>query len=123
MILFRDKQLPKNLDLRVSLQHAWSVGWTKAMIVLSRVGVCFPFRVTYLNRYHFILIVKLLKGVTASEAKSKRFIRSRIKLLIETQSYRGFRLKHYLPSHGQRTRTNAGTAKSYKNKNKGPLWI
>ena len=123
MILFRDKQLPLNLDLRVSLQFAWSIGWTKAIIILSRAGICFPFRGSYLNPYYYRLIVQLLKGVTASEAKSKRFIRNRIDILIKNKSYRGARIKAFLPSHGQRTRTNAGTTKNYRNSKKGLLWV
>lgn len=123
MILFRDKRLPLNLDLRVSLQFAWSIGWTKAVIILSRAGICFPFRGNYLNSYYYRLIIHLLKGVTASEAKSKRFIRKRKAILINNKSYRGARIKSFLPSHGQRTRTNAGTTKSYRRSKKNVLWL
>lgn len=47
----------------------------------------------------------------SSEAKVQRFINGNIRVLMESQSYRGLRHRDFLPVRGQRTRTNAGVRK------------
>lgn len=48
-----------------------------------------------------------------SEVLMKRIIETDIKDLIDIETYRGIRHKSCLPVRGQRTRTNAGTRKSF----------
>ncbi|MGX7589091.1 ribosomal protein uS13 [Candidatus Vidania fulgoroideorum] len=59
-----------------------------------------------------LLYKELKKITTESELKSK--IYNNIKRLIDNKSYRGQRHIKYLPSRGQRTRTNAKTRRKKK---------
>lgn len=70
-----------------------------------------------MNFYHFYFVSFLLKNLIQGEAFLKRQVYARIRHLMTIQSYRGIRHRYYLPSRGQRTRTNAGTLKRFKKKN------
>ncbi|MGX7577096.1 30S ribosomal protein S13 [Candidatus Vidania fulgoroideorum] len=50
----------------------------------------------------------------STEGELKKKLYSNIRNLIEIKSYRGERHKKFLPTRGQRTRTNAKTRKKYK---------
>jgi len=63
----------------------------------------------------------MLKRFTLSEVRLKRLIDTNIKNLIDIQSYRGKRHSLFLPVRGQRTRTNAGTRRSYRLKKESTL--
>lgn len=76
----------------------------------------YPFFINNLNLYNFYFVSFLLKNLILGEAFLKRVIHGNIRLLATMNSYRGDRLRRYLPSRGQRTRTNVGTLKRFKKK-------
>lgn len=122
MFLFRDRSLPKNCELRNSLQAIPSVGWRKSSFLSTKIGVSYPFPINLLTNYYWKILFYLLKFVTTTEVKLKRFVNNNIKKLVDNGSYKGKRHLMFLPVRGQRTRTNAGTRRSLRSKLDSSLW-
>lgn len=115
---FRNQELSLKRELRASLNRIYGVGFSKAFNITSRLGFCYPYFSEKLNSYQISLITGLLNKLILSEVKSKRNIELIIKNLIEIGTYRGKRHSLFLPTRGQRTRTNGRTLKRLKYKNK-----
>lgn len=111
MYTFRDFDLPVHREVLSALQVIKGVGWRKATCAASKIGIGYPFFMDNLNFYHYGLLNYILVGWVSSEAKVERFINGNIRVLMESQSYRGLRHRDFLPVRGQRTRTNAGVRK------------
>jgi len=112
MLLFRDFTLNINREIRFSLCKIFGVGLRKAFFVTSRVGLGYPFYLNKMNNYNFTIIVSLLKLFVLTDVRIKRRIEFNIKKFIGLDTVKGLRHKLYLPVHGQRTRTNAGTQRT-----------
>lgn len=67
--------------------------------------------------YNFLLLSFLLQGLVLSSVRLKRTVSLHIRTLVDSGSYRGARHTQFLPSRGQRTRTNANTCKKLRFKN------
>jgi small subunit ribosomal protein S13 len=111
MFSFRNFDLPLNRELRSSLQAIKGVGLQKSNFIASKLGFGYPFFISNLNFYNFLLISFLLKYLVLSEVRVKRVLTFRIRELVSLASYRGLRHKDFLPVRGQRTRTNANVRK------------
>jgi small subunit ribosomal protein S13 len=118
MFLFRDFPLAPKKEIRSALLKIYGVGWRKAIYVLSKAGLSYPYFVRNLRKYQFSLILLLLKRLVISDARIKRRFTFNIQIKIDNNSYAGFRHKLCLPVHGQRTRTNANTQRSKRIKRK-----
>jgi len=118
MFLFRDKYIPLKKEILPALQAIWSIGWVKALSISAKLGLAYPFFINNLNFYNFAIIFFLLKNLTLSEVRLKRIISNNIKNLLDINSYAGARHSLNLPVRGQRTRTNAGTARRFGLKNR-----
>jgi len=79
------------------------------MLITVKLGLAYPFFINNLNFYNFSVIFFLLKNLTLSEVRLKRYVANNIKFLRDINSYKGVRHSLHLPVRGQRTRTNAGT--------------
>lgn len=97
MFLFREFVLDINKELRASLQKIFGVSWYKSNLVSSKLGLSFPYYLMDINRYNFLVLFFLLKGLVVSEVRIKRQIESNINSKIELNSCKGFRHKLYLP--------------------------
>lgn len=79
-------------------------------------GFAYPYFIKNLNYYNLNFLLYLLKGLVLSDTRIKRNIEMNINRLITINTYKGTRHKLSLPVRGQRTRTNAGTQRSKRNK-------
>jgi len=59
------------------------VGWRKAIVISSRVGLAYPFFINNLTLYLFSVIFYLLKNLVQSYARCFRTISQNIKTLVE----------------------------------------
>lgn len=116
MFLFRDTILLEGIELRGSLKKIYNISWYKSNIILTLMGISYPFVLKNLNFYNLNFLIYLLKGMNLSETKIKKNIELNINQLILINSYKGMRHKLNLPVRGQRTRTNAGTQRSKRQK-------
>lgn len=114
--LFRDLKIPGNKELRCALQHIWGIGWNKSLLVSTKIGAPYPISINNLSLYYYSIIIYFLDNFTISSVRIKRTMKDNILFLQEIGSYKGARHIYFLPVHGQRTRTNAGTMKNRRDK-------
>ena len=104
-------ELPKNKRTEIALTQIYGIGHSLSKRICEKSGIPEESRVINLTEEqisklrHFIEEEYKVEGVLRSE------ITMNIKRLLEIGSYRGLRHRRGLPSHGQRTKTNARTRK------------
>ena len=92
--------LPRNKRIETALTYIYGIGLTRSQKILSDTGVNPDVRVRDLS--------------DTVEGDLRREVQMNIKRLVEIGCYRGLRHRRNLPCRGQRTRTNARTAKGPK---------
>lgn len=97
MFLFREFTLDIKKEVRASLLKIFGVGWYKAYLLTTRMGLSIPFYLVNINSYIFSILFYLLKGTVLGDARLKRIIYSNISLKVDLSSYQGLRHKLSLP--------------------------
>ncbi len=105
--------LPLNKRIEIGLTYVHGVGRSTANQVLTKVGIDPD---TYVKDLTEDEQVKLRNEVEALEVEGdlRRERSQNVKRLSEIGAYRGLRHRRGLPTHGQRTKTNARTRKGPK---------
>ena len=103
--------LPRNKRVEVGLQAIYGIGPTRAKEVLAKTGVNPDIRVRDLTDEQVSRLSSVIQGDYKVEGDLRRETAANLKRLMDINSYRGLRHKRGLPSHGQRTHTNARTRK------------
>jgi small subunit ribosomal protein S13 len=102
--------IPRDKRVVVSLTYIFGIGRTKAEQILATTKISQDMRVKDLSEDQVNAIRKEMEKVRV-EGDLRREVSLNIKRLMEIGAYRGIRHRKGLPSRGQRTRTNARTAK------------
>lgn len=103
--------IPAKKKIGVSLRYIYGIGPTTALRVLSQAGIEPDLRAETLSETQLARIRELIEASYAVEGDLRRQVQGNIKLLKDMGAYRGHRHIRHLPCHGQRTHTNARTAK------------
>jgi small subunit ribosomal protein S13 len=106
--------LPRNKRIEVALTSIFGIGPTRANQILKSTRVNPDTRVKDLTETEVGFIRDFISKNYKVEGDLRREVQMNIKRLIEIGCYRGMRHRRNLPAHGQRTRTNARTAKGPK---------
>ena len=106
--------LPRNKRIEIALTYIYGIGLTRAQQILSDTGVRPEIRVKDLSENDENLLREYIAKNYIVEGDLRREVQMNIKRLVEIGCFRGLRHRRNLPSRGQRTRTNARTAKGPK---------
>jgi small subunit ribosomal protein S13 len=106
--------LPRNKRIQVGLTYIYGIGPTRANEILRSTQVNPDTRVKDLTEIEVSSLREYFAKNFKVEGDLRRETQMNIKRLIEIGCYRGLRHRRNLPAHGQRTRTNARTAKGPK---------
>jgi len=106
--------LPRNKRVEVALTYIFGIGPTRASEIISETRVNPDTRVKDLTETEVGALREYIGKNFKVEGDLRREVQMNIKRLIEIGCYRGMRHRRNLPAHGQRTRTNARTAKGPK---------
>lgn len=106
--------LPRNKRIEVGLTYIYGIGPTRANEILKSTQVNPDTRVKDLTETEVSSMREYITKNFKVEGDLRRETQMNIKRLIEIGCYRGLRHRRNLPAHGQRTRTNARTAKGPK---------
>ncbi len=106
--------LPRNKRIETALTYIYGIGPTRAKKILISTKVNPDIRVKDLTESDVNLLREFIAQNYKVEGDLRREVQMNIKRLIEIGCYRGLRHRRNLPAHGQRTRTNARTAKGPK---------
>jgi small subunit ribosomal protein S13 len=106
--------LPRNKRVEIGLTYLYGVGITRSRETLAATGVNPDTRVQDLTETEVNSLRDFITQSYKIEGDLRRERQMQIKRLIEIGCYRGLRHRRHLPTRGQRTRTNARTAKGPK---------
>lgn len=106
--------LPRNKRVEISLMYIFGIGRPRSNEVLAATGVSPDTRVKDLTEDEVSKLREYISQHFKVEGDLRREVQLNIKRMIEIGCYRGMRHRRNLPAHGQRTRTNARTAKGPK---------
>ncbi len=106
--------LPRNKRVEVGLTYIYGIGPTRATKILKSTQVNPDIRIKDLTETELSALREYISKNFKVEGDLRRETQMNIKRLIEIGCYRGLRHRRNLPAHGQRTRTNARTAKGPK---------
>ncbi len=101
--------IPANKQIWVSLQYLYGIGRSQSQKILEKTGVQPDRKTSELTEEEINRIREVIAKEYRVEGDLRREVSLNIKRLIDIGSFRGYRHRHNLPVHGQRTRTNART--------------
>ena len=101
--------IPKDKQVRISLQYIYGIGFTVSNKVLVQSGVNPNTKVKDLTEEEVNRIREIVDREYMVEGDLRKEVSLDIKRLMEIGCYRGIRHRRGLPARGQRTRTNART--------------
>lgn len=112
MVYLLETDLKYNKKLYIALSEVYGIGNNQAMNICNRLGFTKELLVSDLSMYQINKINKFVKEstliVNEELQKQKQFVNKR---LLDIKSYKGIRKFKGYPVRGQRTHTNAKTAK------------
>ena len=115
MVYLLETELPENKSVFLALRNIYGIGKSKSVFICKQLGFCFGLKVKELSGDQIIKLLKLIESsdliITSDLKKLKQLV---TKNLIAVKSFRGLRKINGLPVRGQRTHTNARTAKKNK---------
>ena len=100
--------LPVEKRVEVALTYIYGIGPKVSQIILGKAGVDVNTRAKNLTAVEVTKLQKILEEYKV-EGDLRKEIRENVQRLKRIGSYRGSRHAAGLPTHGQRTRTNART--------------
>jgi small subunit ribosomal protein S13 len=105
--------LPHKKHIKIALLSIFGIGLTRSLQICNKVGLDPATKVSDLTEQ----AIKSIQQAVAEfqvEGDLRRKVSMDIKRLKDIKCYRGLRHRRRLPVRGQRTRTNARTAKGRK---------
>ncbi len=106
--------LPRNKRVEIGLTYIYGIGLSSSQEILKSTQVNPDIRIKDLTETEVAALREYIAKNYKVEGDLRREVQMNIKRLIEIGCYRGLRHRRNLPAHGQRTRTNARTAKGPK---------
>lgn len=115
MVYLFESEVPKNKSILFSLRYVYGLGKNNSLLICKKLGFSKNLKIKYLSKEQLNKIVKVTESLNlslGSELKKLKLLSTRH--LLSIKSYRGFRRNEGLPVRGQRTHTNARTARKRK---------
>lgn len=112
MIYIFETEILNSKSVEFSLQKIYGLGKLKTKLICRQLGLNKNFKIADLTNDQQIRLVKTIENsnfIIASDLK--KFQISNLRQLIDIKAYRGLRRLKGLPVRGQRTHTNARTAR------------
>ena len=106
--------LPRNKRVEIGLTYIFGVGKTRSQQAIAATGVNPDTRVQDLTEAEVNRLREFVTQNYKIEGDLRRERQMHVKRLTEIGCYRGLRHRRHLPTRGQRTKTNARTAKGPK---------
>jgi small subunit ribosomal protein S13 len=109
--------LPSKKHLDIALTSIYGIGRKTAQIICQKSDLIFMKKVSDLSEEEVARIQKTIQQLKyVLEGDLRREVSMNIKRLVDIRCYRGLRHRKRLPVRGQRTHTNARTARGKSGK-------
>lgn len=115
MIYLFESKLFENKSIFLSLRCIYGLAKSSSFLICKKLGFSRNFKIKNLSKEQINRLIKTIESLNiplANELKKSKLLLH--KTLISIKSYRGLRRNQGLPVRGQRTHTNAKTARKRK---------
>ena len=115
MVYILEAKLPDSKSIYFALRNVYGIGRNKSVLICKKLGFSPNLLVKNLSTNKINQILKLVESlnfILANDLKKIKLLQKQ--QLISIKSYRGLRRKKGFPVRGQRTHTNARTAKKLR---------
>jgi small subunit ribosomal protein S13 len=115
MIYLLETKLPENKSVLFALTNVYGIGKSTAFLICKKLGFSINLKIKDLTQEQTIEILQVVETLNLTlNNELKKFKSLSLKNLISIKSYRGLRGVRGLPVRGQRTHTNAKSARKNK---------
>lgn len=115
MVYILESKLPENKSIFFALQYVYGIGKTRAFLICKKLGFSVNLKVKNLSENQIVQILSVINSLELVLAHDLKKLKMGLaKKLVAIKSYRGLRRTRGLPVRGQRTHTNARTARRIK---------
>ncbi len=115
MLYLLETNLPEQKSVYFALMKVHGIGKSTAFLICKKLGFSINLKIRNLNQGQITEILQLIDSLDLLlNNELKKFKSLTLKNLINIKSYRGLRRVRGLPVRGQRTHTNAKSAKKNK---------
>jgi len=112
MLYLLETNLSDQKSVLFALTNVHGIGKSTAFLICKKLGFSTNFKVKNLNQEQIAELLQLIDSLNLSLNNELKKLKSMtLKKLISIKSYRGLRRVRGLPVRGQRTHTNAKSAK------------
>jgi small subunit ribosomal protein S13 len=112
MLYLLETNLPENKPVFFALTRVYGIGKNTAFLICKKLGFSINLKIKDLTQEQIIEILQLVDSLNLLlNNELKKFKSLTLKNLISIKSYRGLRRVRGLPVRGQRTHTNAKSAR------------
>ena len=115
MLYLLETNLPENKSVFFALTRVYGIGQNTAFKICKKLGFSINLKIKDLTQEQIVEIVNTIDSLDLILNNELKKLRSlALKNLIDIKSYRGLRRVRGLPVRGQRTHTNAKSARKTK---------
>jgi small subunit ribosomal protein S13 len=112
MVYLLESELPKNKSIFFALMNVYGIGKTNAELICKKLGFSKNLKVKELSKEQVNKLIILIESFDLELSSNLKRLNILVnQKLISIKSYRGIRKSQGLPVRGQRTHTNAKTAR------------
>lgn len=112
MVYLFESELPENKSILFGLKYVYGIGETTSLLVCKKLGFSINLKVKDLSKEQVLKLTKVVDSLNLILSSDlKKYKSLRLKKLVSIKSYKGLRRTQGLPVRGQRTHTNAKTAR------------
>ena len=112
MIYIFESKIPDEKSVLFALTYIYGVNNAISLLICKNLGFSKNFKVKNLSNEQINKLIKILESLNILVGSNlKKMKQVNLKKLISIKSYKGLRKTYGLPVRGQRTHTNARTAK------------
>ena len=112
MVYLFESKISENKSVLHALTSIYGIGRAQAFLICCHLGFSVNLKIKNLTKEQITRLVKMVQALNillASDLKKIKILTA--KRLVSIKSYRGLRRNQGLPVRGQRTHTNAKTAR------------
>ena len=112
MIYLFESEIPENKLVFLSLMHIYGLGKISSLLICKKLGFSKNLKIKDLSKDQITKLTKTIESLNkelAGDLKKLKVLKNQT--LVDIKAYRGLRKIKGLPIRGQRTHTNAKTAR------------